>query len=40
MHPQSCALTIGGTVLNESGDVVILGVTFEYKCYIQIIYFK
>ena len=29
MHPQSPALTIGGTVLNESDDLVILGVTFD-----------
>ena len=29
MHPQSPALTIGGTVLKESGDLVILGVTFD-----------
>ena len=31
MHPQSPPLTIGGTVLKESDDPVILGVTFEYK---------
>ena len=31
MHPQSMALTIGGTVLKESDDVVILGVTFNSK---------
>ena len=29
MHPQSPPLTIGGTVLKESGDLVILGVTFD-----------
>ena len=29
MHPQ--ALTIGGTVLKESEDLVILGVTFDSK---------
>ena len=28
MHPQSPALTIGGTVLKESDDLVILGVIF------------
>ena len=28
MHPQSLALTIGGTVLKESDDLVILEVTF------------
>ena len=28
---QSPALTIGGTVLNESDDLVILGVTFDSK---------
>ena len=27
MHPQSSPLTIGGTVLKESDDLVILGVT-------------
>ena len=31
MHPQSPALTIGGTVLKESDDLVILGVTFNSK---------
>ena len=31
MNPQSPALTIGGTVLKESGDLVILGVTFDSK---------
>ena len=31
MHPQSPALTIGGTVLKESDDLVILGVTFDAK---------
>ena len=29
MHPQSPPLTIGGTVLKESADLVILGVTFD-----------
>ena len=29
MHPQSPALTIGGTVLKESDDLVILGVTID-----------
>ena len=29
MRPQSPALTIGGTVLKESGDLVILAVTFD-----------
>ena len=29
MHPQSHPLTIGGTVLNESDDLVLLGVTFD-----------
>ena len=28
MHPKSPAITIGGTVLNESGGLVILGVRF------------
>ena len=31
LHPQSPSLTIGGTVLNESDDLVILGVTFDSK---------
>ena len=31
MHPQSPPLTIDGTVLNESDDLVILGVTFDLK---------
>ena len=31
MHPQSPLLTIGGTVLKESDDLVILGVTFDSK---------
>ena len=31
MHPQSPAWTIGGTVLKESDDLVILGVLFNSK---------
>ena len=31
MHPQSRPLTIGGTVLKESDDLDILGVTFDSK---------
>ena len=32
MHPQSPTfLTIGGTVLKESDDLVILGVTYDSK---------
>ena len=31
MNPQSPSLTIGGTVLKESDDLVILGVTFDSK---------
>ena len=31
MHPQSPALTICGTVLKESDDLVILGVTSDSK---------
>ena len=31
MHPQSPPLIIGGTVLKESQDLVILGVTFDSK---------
>ena len=35
MHPQSPALTIGGTVLKESDDLVIFGVTFDSKMIFQ-----
>ena len=31
MHPQSPPLTIGGTVLKKSDDLIILGVTFNSK---------
>ena len=31
MHPQSPALTSDGTVLKESDDLVILGVTIDSK---------
>ena len=31
MHPQSPTLTIGGTVLKKSDDLVILGVIFDSK---------
>ena len=31
MRPQSPPLNIGGTVLKESDDLVILGVTFDPK---------
>ena len=31
MHPQSSPLTIGGTVLKDSDDLVILGVAFDSK---------
>ena len=31
MHPQSPPLIVGGTVLKESDDFVILGVTFDSK---------
>ena len=31
MHPQSPLLTIGGTVLKESDDLVMLGVSFDSK---------
>ena len=31
MHPQSPPLTIVGTVLKESDDLDILGVTFVFK---------
>ena len=29
IHPQSTTLTLDGTVLKESADLVILGVTFD-----------
>ena len=35
MHPQSPPLTVGGTVLKDSYDLVILGVTFDYKMTIE-----
>ena len=31
MHPHLLPLTIGGTVLKESDDLIILGVTFDSK---------
>ena len=31
MYPQSASLTVGGTVLKESVDLDVLGVTFNYK---------
>ena len=31
MHPRHTQFTIGGTVLKESDDLVILGVTFDSK---------
>ena len=31
MHPNSPPLTIGGTVLKESDDLVLLGLTFDSK---------
>ena len=31
MHPRSLPLTIGGTVLKESDDIAVLGVTFDSK---------
>ena len=35
MHPQLPALTIGRTVLKESDDLVVLGVTFDSKMTIE-----
>ena len=35
MHPQSPPLTIGGTVLKASDDLIILGVTFDSKVSFQ-----
>ena len=34
-HPYSPALTVGGTVLKESDDRVILGVTFDFMMIIE-----
>ena len=31
VHPQLTPLTLNGTVLKESADLVILGVTFDAK---------
>ena len=31
VHPQLTSLTLDGTVLNESADLVVLGVTFDAK---------
>ena len=31
MHPQSPPITVGGTVLKQSDDLVIFGVTFDSK---------
>ena len=38
MHPQSPPLTIGGTVREESDDLVILGVTFDSKMNLRSIF--
>ena len=38
MHPQSPPLTISGTVLKESDDLVILGVTFDSKMTLRSIF--
>ena len=35
MHPLSPPLTIGGIVLKESDDLVILGVTFYSKMTVE-----
>ena len=35
MHPRSPPLTIGRTVLKESDDLVILGVTFDSKMTVE-----
>ena len=31
VHPQLTPLTLGGTMLGESADLIILGVTFDAK---------
>ena len=36
IHPQSTSLTLGGTVLKESADLVILEVMFDAKIIISI----
>ena len=38
MHPQSPPLTIGGTLLKESDDLVILGMTFHSKMTLRSIF--
>ena len=38
MHPQSPTLSIGGTVMYESNDLVILGVTFDSKITFEILF--
>ena len=35
MHPQSHELTIGGTLLKESDDLVIFGMTFIPRCLLR-----
>ena len=35
LHPESPTLTMGGTVLNESEDLDIMGVTFNSKMTIE-----
>ena len=41
MDPQSPPLTIGGTVLKESDDLVMSGVTFDSKsCFSKTWYFE
>ena len=35
MRPQSPPLTIGGTVLKESDDLVVLGVTIDTKIFFE-----
>ena len=38
VHPQLTPLTLDGTVLGESADIVILGVTFDAKMTFEKIY--
>ena len=38
MHPKSPSFTIGGTMLNESDDLVILGVTFDSRWLLRSIF--
>ena len=38
MHPQSSPFTIGGTVMKEFDDLVMLGVTFDSKITFEMLF--